>query len=303
MLITKLKKDLHFASPFYFIPALITRKSLALRPQMRLSLIILFSIYTYFGSCQQLKKEKLRFTTGIGTAFYNGDLCSSPDCWTYRHHLSLGARYYIGPGLSWRAEAHHFRLRSEDSNPIRNLSFRSDNWMVSFVMQYEILPTFKNEQEINTLSPYVFGGIGLLTFNPQAKHIGEWKDLQPLQTEGVSYSTFGMVIPLGAGFRVNLPNNFHLALEFTFSKTFSDYLDDVSGSYIDNSELPETAGDLADRTFEGGNTPTITSDGEHWSEGAERGSKEGNDHYMFLDLRLNIPLIMHKTVCPSDFWN
>lgn len=267
----------------------------------RLLVIILF-LSSITVQAQQLNKEKLRVELGLGSATYVGDLCNSPSCWSYNYHLAFGVRYYIGPSLSWRADINAFKLFSEDNNPIRNLSFRSNGLSLSAVLQYEMIPTFRNEHSINTLSPYVFGGFSALSFNPQAEHLGEWRDLQPLKTEGTEYSRFTLVVPMGAGLRFNLPNNFHIGLEFTYNKTFTDYLDDVSQNYVDNSTLLGTAGLLADRTFEGGNTPTTSSDGEHWDAGVQRGSNSTNDHYFFTTLRLDIPLIMNKTVCPSDFW-
>lgn len=267
----------------------------------RLLSIILF--LTSLGiQAQQLNKEKLRFELGAGSATYIGDLCSSPSCWSYNYHLSFGVRYYIGPALSWRADLNIFKLYSDDNDPVRNLSFRSNSQSISAVLQYELTSTFKNEHSLNKVSPYIFAGLSALSFNPQAEYLGEWRDLQPLKTEGSEYSRFTLVVPMGAGFRFNFPNNFHLGLEFTYNKTFTDYLDDVSQSYVDNSKLLGTAALLADRTYEGGNTPTSSSDGEHWDAGVQRGSNSTNDHYFFTTLRLDIPLIMHKTVCPSDFW-
>jgi hypothetical protein len=47
------------------------------------------------------------------------------------------------------------------------------------------------------------------------------------------YSRFQIVIPVGIGARYKLTNNLDIALEIGYRHTFTDYLDDVSGEYVD----------------------------------------------------------------------
>ncbi len=82
---------------------------------------------------------------------------------------------------------------------------------------------------------------------------GEWVSLRNLGTEGqflndeakaeylaaygkdlpTPYSRIQIVIPVGLGIRYKLSNNFDLGLEISYRHTFTDYLDDVSGEYVD----------------------------------------------------------------------
>jgi len=84
---------------------------------------------------------------------------------------------------------------------------------------------------------------------------GQWVSLRDLGTEGqffdadtrqqyqdlyskdlpTPYSRVQVVIPLGIGARYKLTNNLDLALEIGYRHTFTDYLDDVSGEYVDLS--------------------------------------------------------------------
>ncbi|WP_375580308.1 hypothetical protein ABWH96_04530 [Marivirga tractuosa] len=84
---------------------------------------------------------------------------------------------------------------------------------------------------------------------------GEWVSLRDLGTEGQffdaetrqeykdlyekelpqPYSRLQIVIPVGIGARYKLTNNLDLALEIGYRHTFTDYLDDVSGEYVDLS--------------------------------------------------------------------
>jgi hypothetical protein len=47
------------------------------------------------------------------------------------------------------------------------------------------------------------------------------------------YSRIQLVIPVGIGARYKLTNNLDIALEIGYRHTFTDYLDDVSGEYVD----------------------------------------------------------------------
>ena len=62
-------------------------------------------------------------------------------------------------------------------------------------------------------SPYVFTGISMFSFNPQAKHGDTWFELQPLGTEGQGtiaypdkkkYSLTQLCIPFGTGIKYDL---------------------------------------------------------------------------------------------------
>jgi hypothetical protein len=86
---------------------------------------------------------------------------------------------------------------------------------------------------------------------------GEWVDLQPLGTEGQRvllqeedtnnkikpYNRIQVAIPFGIGFRFRLSTKLDISSEFSFRYSFTDYLDDVSGNYIDLGAFGEN--DLA----------------------------------------------------------
>jgi hypothetical protein len=83
-----------------------------------------------------------------------------------------------------------------------------------------------------------------MRFNPKGFYNGEWHELQPLRTEGQGlkggpepYKKYTLTIPVGIGFRVGISRMWRLGIEATYVKTFSDYIDDVSGVYYDPSKL------------------------------------------------------------------
>lgn len=234
---------------------------------------------------------------GGGTSFYMGDLCRSLECATpgldflVGYHLKESYQYAI------RLEGHVFQMRSDDQNTVRNLSFFSTNFSVDLQGLY-----FFTDQLNTPISPYIASGIGVLSFNPKATYEGTTYALQPLQTEGVSYSKTAFYIPMGIGVKFNLPQHFQLFVEANYHYAFHDRLDDVSETYVENSSLIGLATSLADRTSEGGFTPENSTDGEHWSAGSTRGESNNNDAFWFINLKLNIPLFDSKMHCPSDFW-
>ncbi len=82
--------------------------------------------------------------------------------------------------------------------------------------------------------PYLTTGIGISQFNPKTYDDG-WVRLQPLQTEGIRYSTTTLSFPIGGGFKYYTNNNKVLTVEVLYRKAFTDYLDDVSTNYTGNT--------------------------------------------------------------------
>lgn len=128
----------------------------------------------------------------------------------------------------------------------RNLNFRSKISEVSLVAEFHPLFIFINwlsrEDEPPRFSPYFSAGVGLFTFNPQAKNRnGNYVDLQPLSTEGQGFAEYPdrkvykltqINFPVGMGVRYELSPAFNLRAEFLYRILNTDYLDDVSTKYI-----------------------------------------------------------------------
>ena len=128
----------------------------------------------------------------------------------------------------------------------RNLNYRST--ITEFSILTELHPLFifidwaGRDADPPRLSPYFVGGVGFFTFNPQGQIGGRWVDLQPLSTEGQGFAEYPdrpvyklkqMNIPLGLGIKYELSSLVNMRGEFVYRKLSTDYLDDVSRSYID----------------------------------------------------------------------
>lgn len=181
----------------------------------------------------------------------------------------------------------------------RNQSFRSNITELGMMMEVNFLEYVTGSRR-DRHSPYLFGGIGIFSFNPQGKYSdGQWYDLQPLGTEGQGttltnntspYGLSGICIPLGLGWRFSLADNVSLAIETGMRITSSDYLDDVSGYYVDPTELAAQNGAMAayfaDRSL---------SDTD--KTGYARGQSNRNDMYFFTGIHLFIALTSKNERC------
>jgi Domain of unknown function (DUF6089) len=184
----------------------------------------------------------------------------------------------------------------------RNLSFRSNISEFSAVIECHPLNwrKFDYDRSPSRISPYFFVGIGLFSFNPQAKLNGAWVDLQPLRTEGQGFKEYPdrkpyklnqMNIPYGLGVRYELSQLFVARFEIVNRKLFTDYLDDVSSLYIDpahfytnlNANQAALAQQLADRQGEL-NPAHVTSPGDI------RGDSKDNDSYFSFQFKIGMIL-------------
>ena len=189
----------------------------------------------------------------------------------------------------------------------RNLSFRSNITEFMAVAEFHPLYIFKKYDENDALprySPYVVGGIGFFSFNPQAKLLNRWVDLQPLSTEGQGfaeypkrkqYSLHQVSIPVGIGVKYELSPMLNLRAECVYRIINTDYLDDVSTNYIDPNLFSNyftgtkltNALLLNDRQYE--LDPThITVDGD------QRGNPKNNDAYFSFNLKVALILGREK---------
>ncbi len=228
----------------------------------------------------------------FGTSGYSGDITPTSNYLsTGENHASLGifGRVDLNRFLAARASFTYGKISGSDANAEsqglrnRNLSFQSR--ILELAVVGEINPLGTNSLGRN-LKPYLYGGIALFHFDPEAVYDGRLIELQPLGTEGQGMNGFGdryrltqISIPLGAGIRYQITERINLGFDVGIRKTFTDYLDDVSGSYVNYNDLLDGNGVLAaalgNRQGElgEGNEPVIVE------TGAQRGNDAKKDWY------------------------
>ncbi|MEL6972229.1 MAG: DUF6089 family protein [Bacteroidota bacterium] len=130
--------------------------------------------------------------------------------------------------------------------------------------------------------PYLMGGAGVFRFNPEANFDGNWIELQPLGTEAQGapgfeepYSLTNYAVLAGGGIKFIFKERFTIGLELGGRKTFTDFIDDVSGSPINYLDVLENNGSLAAQL----SNPTIT-DPETENLDYTRGGDSEDWYYM-----------------------
>jgi len=258
--------------------------------------IILFSLFLVpsFAQAQSffaIRQERhFILTAGTGTATYFGELSNPGTILQLQPNLNVGLQYYLSPIISVRSELNWFVLHGSDkesSDPIRKsrgLSFRSNCFEISATGEISLFANGNRYYRRPAINFYGFGGIALLYFNPVADYKGKAYSLEPLHTEGVSYSRVVPVFPIGLGIRLKISPNMNLAFEGGYRKTFTDYLDDVHGKYTSPSSDPITA------YFQNPNNPAynpgVTGDLNNFNKGTRRGSINTMDSYFLLNAKI-----------------
>ncbi len=244
----------------------------------------------------------------LGASNYLGDLSKNSSA-VYpgetKPAIGVLARYNFSDRFGARLGLTYTSVSGRDANVRqdefirqRNLSFNSRIVELSLLGEVN-LPGYQPYGLFRPFSPYLFGGVAIFNYNPRTRYLGNWVKLQPLGTEGQGlaqypgrrrYSTVSLAIPFGAGVKYALTDKLTLGLELGARYTLTDYLDDVSGTYVSYPELLAGNGPLAaalgNRTGEllGKEPVTVLT-------GTQRGDLSSKDWYFILGATLTYNFI------------
>lgn len=212
---------------------------------------------------------KVEIGLGLGPLFFLGDLGGNQGVGTRfvkdvnlpltKIAKGLFVNVYPAEWLGFRLAINQGKLEGYDSliqdrgtaevaRKDRNLQFQS-NVLEAYVAA-EFYPTVFFERYDGLkgkLRPYGLMGVGAFKFKPKGLYYApngsaQWVDLQPLRLEGQGmaeypdrkpYKLTSLEIPLGVGIKYYLKEGMYVGFEVTHRKSFTDYVDDVSTSYID----------------------------------------------------------------------
>ncbi len=270
--------------------------------------------------------------SGVGLSInalnYFGDLAPTPsrfstDISFTAPSIGLSAFHRFGPRYTLQVQYLYASLQgsdiesaSKDDENIfryqRNLSFRNRMHELSAVAYFDLFENPATYISRVGWTPYAYLGLAAFYHNPQAQapandlngqplpEAGQWIDLQPLKTEGNSYSLIQFAVPFGAGARFRINEVFDLWADIGFRYTFTDYLDDVSGNYVDLNTLSKVGQAMAYRTNELATYPTsggipselagVNVQPGYGKAGDKRGTPTQNDIYMVTSIRLTYVL-------------
>ena len=236
---------------------------------------------------QHLHAQRIYVTAFYGASNYKGDLQErSLYFFQSRSAFSFGFNVEVTSRIFIKGEYSSGTLYASDrynpKNRLRNLSFYSDLEEFSIVGEY-------NAFDLNeyALTPFVFAGLGYIKFNPyNILPNGARILLSELDTEGQGffedrkkYNLNTWCVPLGGGLQWRISNKLRLAAQIGFRFTGTDYIDDVSKTYIDKDLLQQKRGaNAVTYAYRGDLLPG----GQPYpAAGTPRGNPKNNDMYIF----------------------
>lgn len=205
----------------------------------------------------------------------------------------------------------------------RNIHFRSPLTELSVQGEYYFFSTQREGARYRRITrsrsnigynfnSYVFLGVGGFFFNPQSYFDAErytgsvapadlpasgWYSLRPLKTEGQgyfetrpNYSRLQMTFPLGVGFSFGLTDQIWVGMEIGYRTTFTDYLDDVSTTYVDPAvfSIIHNGDPKSIALAEYFANPTLNNLGTNvTAPGQQRGNPNNTDSYVFTSITMH----------------
>lgn len=277
---------------------------------LTLTLVLALVLVANQASAQQFSKRKQYNSVGVSLNAMNyfGDIVPKPSITSLRFaatrpNIGLSFTHRFAPRISARGTLAYGRITGDDAKAAddtdpdakyrynRNMNFRNDIVELSGVGIFDLIENRNNYLKRPDFVPYVFAGVSVFHHNPKAQDAsGNFVALQPLGTEGQrangegTYGLWQISIPFGGGVRYKLNKSFDLGFEIGWRKTFTDYLDDVSGNYApDNQLLTDQA-----KYFGRGITRSRAGEFARFDEpGQMRGKSNEDDWYIVTGFSLN----------------
>ncbi len=229
----------------------------------------------------------------IGGSQYFGDLNENYGFSTVAPAYGFYIRRHMNTYIALKAVLNYTTLAYDDKfNTIpyerdRNLNFKSDIYEMSFQAEFNFFKFVTGDEE-HRFTPYLTGGVGAFYYNPYTYYKGLRYDLRPLGTEGQNagnderkYQQFAACFPIGVGMKWWLKGGINISLEISNRLTSTDYIDDVSATYVGVEKFPGNkrgsnviALALQDRSGE------VMSGTTLGRAGKQRGNSSNNDQYV-----------------------
>ncbi len=274
-------------------------------------LVLLLSCLSPRAHTQNSIVQEGEFGVGLGAGHYFGDLNTRAHVNRPKIAATVFFRKNFSNYISGRIAASFARVGYSDiynsDNEYmyrRNLSFNSNVWELALQGDFNFFRFMPGEPGFH-FTPYITLGVGAFSYDPFAYLENEKIFLRPLGTEGQGsslypdrkqYSTMGVSIPFGAGIKYSINERFNIAFEVLHRYTNTDYLDDVSKTYVDPAVFPGNADGspsqafrLHDRSGELGEPIGIP--------GRQRGNSRQKDQFITAMIHLTFNLQSYK--CPT----
>jgi len=277
-----------------------------------LLLLAVLTLSSFFVSAQrEAVVQEGEFGVGLGAAHYFGDLNTRAHVNRPKLAATAFFRKNFGNYIAVRVGASFAQLGYSDiyndHNQFmqqRNLSFNSNVWELALQGDFNFFRFMPGEPGYN-FTPYITFGVGVFNYDPFAMLQGQKYFLRPLNTEGQGsslypdrkpYGSMAFSIPFGAGVKYCINERINVGFEIVHRVTGTDYLDDVSKTYVDPSIFatlpngdPSPAYLLHDRSYELGEPIGLP--------GRQRGIMTQKDQFATAIFYISFNLQSYK--CPS----
>ncbi|UYQ92469.1 DUF6089 family protein [Chitinophaga horti] len=269
--------------------------------------ITLFCLTGSTASAQQELQYTGELGFTAGGAHYFGDLNTRYALNATKPTVGVYYRKYFNDYVGARLHFRYAQLgysdvyNTNDFQRSRNLSFNSDIFELGAQGDFNFF-RFEPGSEEYRFTPYFTGGISMFHYNPYALYQGNKYFLQPMHTEGQGmaaypdrkpYGLFSYAWLIGGGVKYSINHRLNLGVEVLYRFTGTDYLDDVSTTYIgvENFALnpagqPSMAAILQDRSAAVGETIGVA--------GRQRGNSRDRDHFATIEITFGILFTSYK---------
>jgi opacity protein-like surface antigen len=283
---------------------------------MKKSALLIVVFASFFGAIPAYSQwESVRqegeIGISLGAAHYFGDLNTRARLNRAKPAVGVFFRKQFGNYIGLRVGAHYAQLGYSDIynthneyQKRRNLSFNTNIFELALQGDFNFFK-FVPGDPYHSFTPYVTFGAGIFSYDPYAFLGGQKYFLRPLGTEGQGttaypdrkpYNTMAFSFPLGVGMKYAINDRMNIGMEVAYRFTTTDYLDDVSQSYVGADKFPplpdgnpSPAQLLQDRSYETGDIIGI--------EGRQRGYPKQKDQFVFAELTLSFNLTSYR--CPT----
>ncbi len=270
--------------------------------------LIAFTAGTSLNAQNAIVQEG-EFGIGLGAGHYFGDLNTRGRINRAKLAGTVFFRKNFGNYIALRVGASFAQLGYSDQYNThneymytRNLSFNSRVWELTLQGDFNFFRFMPGEPEYS-FTPYITFGAGIFSYDPYAYLGGRKVLLRPLGTEGQGlvadrkqYNSMAICIPFGGGIKYALNERINIGFEVLHRFTNTDYLDDVSKTYVNPALFqpnpdgsPSDAFLLYDRSYELGEPIGITD--------RQRGNSKQKDQFITAMFHLTFNLQSYK--CPT----
>ena len=185
------------------------------------SALFVFLCLLFFLSFSAKAQKGLEFGPMAGASYYMGDIN------LYKHfyspHADFGAfgRYHINSRYAVRLGAVFTKLSGYDKDfknsfqNLRDCEFETSLIEASVMFEVGFLPYEIGDMKRKSFTPYLHSGLALFVASSSSNLVN-------------------FAIPIGIGIKKNIKPRLVLGVEWTFRRTFSDVIDNLTGEDLNN---------------------------------------------------------------------